>query len=532
MAVIINNQALTPEALAEVSQDHRDWIYNGLDCTVTHEIATKVRLFLDSSNQKTYAFSRALQAPILEMSLRGTLVDTDTREKTLKKFLEEMKTVEESLNEILIEGVGLPPEWVLVPAKGKKTAKPMWRSPLKVKKLFYEVMGYKAYKKRNAQGRFVPSINREALEKLCVHFLAEPLAKHILKLRDLDKKRMFLLTQLDPDNRIRTTFNIAGTKTGRLNSSISDYGTGNNVQNVDPNLRKIFIPDPGYKFANLDLEQADARNVGAICWNLFVDSHGPEFAGKYLDACEGGDLHTFVTKMVWPELEWTNDDKRNKDHVAEQRFYRDYSYRDMAKRNGHGTNFLGTPKTMAMHLKVKQNLIAAFQHNYFKEFPCIKEWHKWIERQLNQFSYIETLLGRKRFFFGRLNDPKVLREATAYEPQSLTADQIDIGILNLHRRNHDIHLLIQVHDSILFQYPEEQEEEIIPWALEALKTKIILKRGREFAVPTEAKIGWNWGDFDPQNPEENPHGLKKWTGKKDDRTAPERKVRSLSELFN
>jgi hypothetical protein len=69
--------------------------------------------------------------------------------------------------------------------------------------------------------------------------------------------------------------------------------------------------------------------------------------------------------------------------------------------------------------------------------------------------------------------------------------------------------LIQVHDSVLFLYRAEEEDEIIPWLLETMKTRIVLERGREFVVPTEAKVGWNWGDFDETK---NPDGLIKWKG--------------------
>ena len=85
---------------------------------------------------------------------------------------------------------------------------------------------------------------------------------------------------------------------------------------------------------------------------------------------------------------------------------------------------------------------------------------------------------------------------------------------------------MQVHDSILFQFPEHLEDEIIPWALETLKVPLILKKDREFVVPTEAKTGWNWGNFS----DENPDGLKKWKGG-DDRTQQEKQFKlSLGDL--
>src|SRR5204863_8193698 len=101
--------------------------------------------------------------------------------------------------------------------------------------------------------------------------LAEPIIKHVFALRDLGKKVSFLQTAVDPDGRLRTSFNIAGTTTGRLASSYSDFGTGTNLQNVETLLRSVFVADPGMKFCNIDLEQADSRGGCAIHCNLFCD---------------------------------------------------------------------------------------------------------------------------------------------------------------------------------------------------------------------------------------------------------------------
>lgn len=500
MAKIINNADLDEAEMAKLSADHRDWIYNGLDCCVTHEIADVLISQLDNVSANTYAFSRSLQAPILEMTMRGTKIDLLQRGRALTFYEERIRGLQTNLQSIIVEGIGLPSSF-------------NWKSPTQLVHLFYTVLGYNPVRKRNAQGRMVPTANREAMEKLSAHFYAAPICNHILKLRELEKKCQFLRTELDPDNRIRTNFNIAGTKTGRLASSISDYGTGTNVQNVDRELRRCFVADEGMKLANLDLEQADARNVGAICWNLFVESHGEKFAGAYLDACESGDLHTRVCSMAWRDLPWTGDSKSDR-AVADQIAYRELSYRDLAKRLGHGTNYLGTPGTMAKHSKVQTKLISDFQDRYFSGFPSIKEWHQWVKRSLAESASITTLFGRRRFFFGRRDDAKTLRDAVAYAPQSMTADQIDTGIINIWRAN-KVQLLIQVHDSILFQYPEELEDEIIPWALQTLRTTIPLHKGRDFTVPTEAKVGWNWGDveFDKQGQViNNPMGLVKWKG--------------------
>lgn len=468
--------------------DEQHWIYNGLDCCVTKEIFDNLRPLADSVAQRTYEFSKSLQAPMLEMSMRGLLVDKSARVRVIREMQQKLFRLEENLTEIIRDGVGVELNW---------------RSPSQLNNLFYNIMSMPVQKKRNANGAYAPTTDRAALENLSQYYLAEPICNHLLALRDLGKSIGFLETGIDPDGRMRTALNIAGTNTGRLASSASDFGTGTNLQNVTSSLRSVFIADPGMKFANLDLEQADSRNVGALCWNLF-NGIDERFAATYLNACEAGDLHTFVCKMSSPELPWGTASDRQ---VAEAIAYRDKSYRQMAKVLGHGSNYLGQPQTMAKHSKLPVQLVANFHKNYFAAFPCIPAWHQSVFRNLETFSSLTTLFGRRRYFWGRPAEGSTRREAVAYAPQSMTGDEINTGILNLWRAN-KVQLLMQVHDSILFQYPEEQEAEIIPWALETLKAPLTLAKGREFVVPTEAMVGWNWGYYDKSNPD----GLAKWKG--------------------
>lgn len=496
MAIIFNTETLTETTL--LTPDHKSWVYNGLDCLLTHEVYDSINENTDEVSERTYHFSKALQGPILEMQLRGLRVDHNRRNEVLAKFRQQSDYVEANLNRILKEALDVEINW---------------RSPKQLQILFYDILRLPKVRKRNAKGQMVPTVGRDALEKFCYHFYAEPIARHILKLRDLGKKIGFLNTGIDPDGRFRANFNIAGTNTGRLSSSASDFGTGSNLQNVDRDLRSIFVADEGMKFCNVDLEQADGRNLAAFAWNLFFESHGPEFAGTFLNAAESGDLHTTVCRMAWTDLAWPEapDEWRA---VANRIAYRNYTYRDLAKRLGHGTNFGGQPPTMAKHSKVAKHMIESFQQRYFAAFPIIKEYHKWVASALMAQQGITTLFGRRRFFFDRPNDPRALLKAIAYAPQSMTADEINIAMLRIYRTQL-FQLLVQVHDSILFQYPEEMEDELMATVLECFNNPIQLAGGRTFNVPCEIKVGWNWGDVIKNKEGKvtgNAGGLMQWKG--------------------
>lgn len=479
------------------SETEKLWLYNGLDCCVTAEVFDVIEKQLDNQTRAVYEFSKSLQAPVLEMKLRGIRVDFQLRDKVIKEYEAQIDKLEWGLNTIIGDGIGL---------RGLN-----WRSPKQLKELFYGTLGLPPIKKRNAKGFYEPTVNRDALEQLDTYFNARPLISHILGLRDIAKKVGVLRTDIDPDGRMRTSYNIAGTSTGRFSSSLSDFGTGTNLQNIEDRLRSAFVADGGHKFAYIDLEQAESRLVGAIEWNLFHD-------GTYLDACESGDLHTAVCKLAWKDaLPWTNDQKQNK-VLAEQPFYRQHSYRHMAKVLGHGTNYNGKPYTMAKHTKLDSKLIAEFQQKYFTAFPSHQRWHAHVASQVLQYGQLTSLSGRRRWFFGRRNDDATVREAIAYDPQGSVADILNRGMLAVWRTRM-VQLLLQVHDAILVQYPESEEHKVIPIILKAIEQPVELNYGRTLTIPSEAKVGWNWASYT----DENPDGLKKWSGvdgRKRQRPAP------------
>ncbi len=466
----------------------REQIYNGLDCCVTSEVLEALLPQLDNHTAGTYNFSRELQAPVLEMRLRGVRIDKARKAEVIDEYFETIERLEGQLERIVGNGLGI---WEF-----------NWRSNKDLHHVFYSVLGIPPVKRG---GR--ASVDRDALEKLEAYFLATQIVKHILLMRDLGKKISMLKTEIDHDGRMRTSYNIAGTTTGRLSSSFSEFGTGTNLQNIEESLRSVFIADPGMKMAYLDAEQGESRVVGAIEWNLFED-------GRYLDACESGDLHTAVAKLCWGKLPWTGDLRLDR-KIAEQPFYRHYDYRFMCKKIGHGTNYAGKPATLAQQAKIDRSVIEDFQPKYFAAFPAHLRWHAYVERTLRSDGYLITLTGRKRWFFGRRSDDSTLREAIAYDPQGSLADILNRGMLQVWR-DRKCELLMQIHDAILVQYPESLEDNIIPEILQGLRYPILLENGRQLIIPFSAATGWNWGKYDKDL---NPDGLKTYSpGDKRQRT--------------
>jgi DNA polymerase I len=474
---IIHTDKITPRQLNgwEKSQ-----VYNGLDCCVTYEVLDALLPQLDEHTSKTYDFSRALQGPVLEMRIRGVLIDKQRRAEVREAYFELLDKMEANLERIVREGcdfVGFN-----------------WRSRDCLSRLFYDIFRIPVSVKTKTGA---PSVNREALEKMEAYQIARPIIDYMTEMRDLKKRIEVLETGIDADGRMRTSYNIGGTTTGRLSSSFSEFGTGGNLQNIEEFLRSIFIADSGMKLANFDAEQGESRAVGAIEWNLFK-------SGTYLDACESGDLHTAVARICWPGLPWSDDlDEDRK--LAELDYYRHYSRRFMCKKLGHGSNYGGKPETLSTQTKTDLTIIVDFQEKYFKAFPTHRKWHSWVEEQIRAHGKLLNLTGRLRYFHGRRDDPKVIRDAIAYDPQGSLSDIVNLGMLQVFRAN-NCELLMQNHDSILVQYPQEKEDEIIPKIRKLLEVAIPLKHGRTLVIPYGCKTGWNWGEFS----KENPDGLKSY----------------------
>lgn len=472
MTKIIDTSLTLP---TDLSAWEREQVYNGMDCCVTTEIIDVLLPQLDEHTSATYDFSRALQGPALEMRLRGVKVDQRRRAEVIEDYYAQIDKLEAQLERIVFEGVGLHTF--------------NWRSNPGLASLLYDTLGIPPPRGKR-------SVDRNALEKLDAYLIARQIVRHVTTMREIFKKIDVLKQEIDPDGRIRTSYNIAGTNTGRFSSSFSEFGTGGNLQNIEESLRSMFIADDGYKFAKFDGAQIQSRIVGAVEWNLFGD-------GAYLDACETGDLHTTVAMMTWPEMEWTDDPKANR-RLAEEPFYRHYDRRFMCKKLGHGTNFDGQPETLATQSRIPILSVAEFQRKYHRAFPAHRRWRNWTEDELRRCGTIIALDGRKRQFWGRRNDPQLVRDALAYNAQSTEAYIMNTGMLNIWR-SRDAILMLHDHDALTVQYPEADEDKVIPRILKHLEVPIPLRNNRTLLIPFDCKTGWNRGEYDS---EKNPDGLK------------------------
>ncbi len=467
--------------LETIPQWDKDCVYNGFDCCVTHDVFNTLQSQLDPTSQATYDFSRSLQGPVLDMGFHGVLIDKERRDHVIEELYDTIETLSRNLEHIVLDGLGLDSF--------------NWRSNSDLRNLFYEELCLPVQRNK---GR--PTTDRNARQKLTYYPTATQICKHINVIADLEDKLSVLRTQIDKDGRIRTTYNIAGTSTGRFSSSEDVFGEGTNMQNITESLRSILIADPKMKFAKFDARSGESFCVGAIEWNLFQDS-------TYLDICETGDPHTAVARAMWPNLGWTGDIRHDR-KLADSPYYRHHSYRFMCKKLGHGSNYGGKPQTLAQEAQVEIELVKAFQPAYFRAFPAHQLWHKWLKDEICTTGYLTSLTGRRRWFHSRRTDDRTIREALAYDPQCSLADIVNRAMLRIWRR--DIaQVVFQDHDALTFMYPEDQEDTIVSDLLFHILSPLQLSHNRLMTIPYDCEVGWNKGKF---HPDTNPNGLQEWVG--------------------
>lgn len=515
MAKVIYSDLLPINGAQAASYDEQLWIYNALDNCVTFEVFNSLRMF---DGGFAYLMGRAMQGPALTMMLRGMRVDMAERDRLAIQYERELADYARMFARLAQEGLG------------KEVNS---QSPAQLKALFYERLRVEPIKRYDKKKRErVLTTNREALEKIVQRGgLPSMFAKILLEIRDTTKLLQVLRTGIDKDSRLRCSYNTTGTETGRWSSSQNVRGTGTNAQNVTDEMRRLIIADDGMKLMQFDLKQAESVIVAAL-------SGDP----RYIEACKSGDPHTYVASLCWPELPWHEaNSKKARRAIAERPYYRHFSYRDMAKRGGHGGNYGGTDKVLAMHLKIPVKVAQEFLDRYFgpKGFPGIKTWQLKTQQRLAATRRLDTPLGRVRYFTGRPTDSTTIKEAIAYVPQSTIGDLLNLGLYRVWLElelTGEVQLLGQVHDSILLQFdPRKHDEAELVARVQKLLTVPLTINGTEWIIGTDAQTGWNWGKVKEKDGKViNPYGLREWDGS-DSRSAPPKASqldRRVSEIYS
>ena len=170
----------------------------------------------------------------------------------------------------------------------------------------------------------------------------------------------------------------------------------------------------------------------------------------------------------------------------------------MAKTINFGILYGMSSYGVSQALGVSREQAQDFINNYFQHFPKIRDY---IEKTINfarEHSYVETLLGRRRYLPEISSALATLRRAAErmainMPVQGTAADIMKIAMINISKiSDSEAKMLLQVHDELLFEIREEKIKEVV------LKIKQIMEEAYKLSVPLEVdvSVGKNWKEME------------------------------------
>ncbi len=399
-----------------------------------------------------------LSAVLAEMEMTGALVDTKFFGKMSKDLASRLAEIEkeifghvgktfninspQQLSDILFNHLRLEP-----PDKGRKTTTG-----------FY-------------------STSADVLEALRGK---HPVLDFILEHRELSKLKSTYVDALpaaiNPNTgRVHTSYSQIGAVTGRLSSN------NPNLQNIPirtetgRRVRNGFIADKGNVLLSVDYSQIELRIV----------AHMAQDEAMLAAFRAGEDIHATTAAAIYDiELDKVTKDMRR--HAKAINFGLIY-----------GMSAFGLTRTTELTLAEAEDFVKA----YFRKFPGIKNYLDGIRRQAAEIGYVETLLGRRRYFPALQTKTNVQmknreeREAVNAPIQGTAADIMKIAMIRIPPALQSAGLtgkmLLQVHDELVLECPENEME----------KTAQVVQRTMANAYPmsipleTDARAGVNWGEM-------------------------------------
>jgi len=330
------------------------------------------------------------------------------------------------------------------------------------------------------QGRGRPRSRSTAADVLEELALVHELPKKVLEYRELSKLKStysdVLPRLIHPaTGRIHTRFNQTGTATGRLSSS------NPNLQNIPVRtglgreIRAAFVASPGCLLLSADYSQIELRILAHL-------SGDPILTDAFR---RGEDIHSRTAQEVFgvAPLMQTREHRR------------------VAKVINFGVIYGLSPFGLAQNLSIDQKEASQFITAYFERYSGVKKFLDAQVAEVRKTGVSKTLFGRVRPIPEITSPQPAIRnfaERTALNTpmQGAAADLIKLAMIELDRRlaaKFKARMILQVHDELLFEAPEDE----IPALAKVVKEA--MEGAHKFRVPivAETKVGANWRDMKP-----------------------------------
>lgn len=477
--------------------------YSALDSACMIEIHNKFwDDLMDEGYEPTYKMTMDLMPVLTFMQTRGMKVNHDLLEETKIEVLQATKEKQEELDKLCGFHLNV-------------------NSPKQCKEYFYDTLGLPPIIKPKTHKVTTDDI---AMQRLVRGTAKQPgirQAKLVQEIRGLQKLYgTYLDITFDDDDRMRGAYNPRGTKFGRLSSGKTIFDTGMNFQNLPAEFKKFLVADDGYVLLEVDKRQAEWVVVAYSCND----------ANMIKAIQDGLDVHAWTAHMMFGvPLEVVKADAElcghstNADQINIARFNDDYvnkfyapkwprtmSLRQCGKKSNHGLNYDEGPNQFAILNEITPTEAKYVIDRYFNGYPGIKKGHEHTRRQLQNDRTLTNCFGRKVRFMGEWAQD-LWKSAYSFVPQSTVVDSLNQGMVKIYHDSlitkvWNVDILAQVHDSILLQVPIKVVQN--KTAFTSLIDKIndytsptLSYNGNDFTIATDAKIGYNWGEFNGTNKE-------------------------------
>ena len=346
-------------------------------------------------------------------------------------------------------------------------------SPQQLAKVLYEELKLPVLKKKKTG----PSTDHEVLEQLAP---LHPLPKLLLEYRNLSKLKNTYLEKLPQwiakDGRIHTHLHQTLVATGRLSSSEP------NIQNIPTRnewgkkIRTAFCAQPGWKLVSADYSQLELR----------ILAHMSEDAALLSAFLEGEDVHKRTAAEIFGVMEGLVSSEQ----------------RRAAKMVNYGIAYGLSARGLSLRLSIPHKEAADIVARYAKRFAGIYAFFERVLKHGRQTGFVQTLFGRRRYLpdlnAANRNLVQAAERAAVNMPiQGTAADLMKRAMLTLEAelRQRGLHsrMLLQVHDELLLECPEEEVEEAMQLSRKHMSG------AAKLLVPLEVDVssGNNWAEVHP-----------------------------------
>lgn len=280
--------------------------------------------------------------------------------------------------------------------------------------------------------------------------------------------------QVDAGSRIHTTYNITVAQTGRLSSNDPNLQNIPTRTDLGRRIRTAFVADKGKKFVSADYSQFELR-IAAILAN---DKELIEMYNR------GADIHATTAAQVY---------EREVEDVTKQ-------MRRAAKVINFGIIYGMSPHGLSIATGMTRDQATTFIDRYKTIRKPMFDYMDGVREQAKVDGYVETLFGRRRPTPDIHSSNFVVRQAAERAAinmpiQGTAADVMKLAMIEVDRllkkQHNDCNILLQVHDSILVECPDDAAEHVGQMIKQTMENVYKL----DVRLDVDVTYGQNWGEL-------------------------------------